>query len=149
MMETERIRIYPAGREQMEKTIAAETDEDNRKAYNEMLEGCLTFFLVEEGKDPGGFIDVVVYIGPRFYQNIYVGGQPCRLFQNQHQAGSAFEAEGHSDTFDRFQQAEGIQGPLNQARIGDVFLLQFPDVIKLVNSFVDHLSSSRTMRVSS
>ena len=33
--------------------------------------------------------------------------------------------------------------------IGDVFLLQFPDVIKLVNSFVDHLSSSRTMRVSS
>ena len=42
MMETERIRIYPAGREQMEKTIAAETDEDNRKAYNEMLEGCLT-----------------------------------------------------------------------------------------------------------
>jgi hypothetical protein len=107
------------------------------------------FFFVEEGKDPGGFIDVVVYIGSGFYQNIYVGGQPCRLFQNQHQAGSTFEAERHSDTFDRFQQAEGIQGPLNQARIGDVFLLQFPDVIKLVNSFVDYLSSFRTMRVSS
>ena len=41
MMETKRIRIYPASREQMEKAIAAETDGDTRKAYNEMLEGCL------------------------------------------------------------------------------------------------------------
>lgn len=37
MMETERIRIYPVSREQMEKTIAAEADEDTRKAYTEML----------------------------------------------------------------------------------------------------------------
>ena len=42
MMESERIRIYPASREQMEKNIAAEADEDTRKAYEEMLEGCLT-----------------------------------------------------------------------------------------------------------
>lgn len=41
MMESERIRIYPASRVQMEKIIAAETDEDTRKAYGEMLEGCL------------------------------------------------------------------------------------------------------------
>ena len=41
MMEIRRIRIYPASREQMEKAIAAETDGDTRKAYNEMLEGCL------------------------------------------------------------------------------------------------------------
>lgn len=105
--------------------------------------------LVEEGEDLGGLLNVAVHIGSGLHQNVNVGGQSCRLIQNQHQAGSAFEAEGHSDTFDRFQQAEGIQGPLYQARIGDVFLLQFPDVIKLVNSFVDHLSSSRTMRVSS
>ena len=41
MMENERIRIYPASQEQMEKYIASEKDEDLRKAYGEMLEGCL------------------------------------------------------------------------------------------------------------
>ena len=41
MMETERIRIYPVGREQMERMIAAERDEDLKKAYGEMLAGSL------------------------------------------------------------------------------------------------------------
>ncbi len=41
MMENERIRIYPASQEQMEKFIASETDEELKKAYREMLEGCL------------------------------------------------------------------------------------------------------------
>ena len=41
MRETERIRIYPAGREQMERMIAAERDDDLKKAYREMLDGCL------------------------------------------------------------------------------------------------------------
>ena len=41
MMETERIRIYPAGREQMERMIASERDEDLQKAYGEMLAGSL------------------------------------------------------------------------------------------------------------
>ena len=41
MMETERIRVYPAGREQMERCIAEEKDGELRKAYGEMLEGCL------------------------------------------------------------------------------------------------------------
>ena len=41
MMETERIRIYPASREQMERILAAEGDDDLRKAYGEMLEGSL------------------------------------------------------------------------------------------------------------
>ena len=41
MRETDRIRIYPANREQMEKCLAAEKDEELRKAYGEMLEGCL------------------------------------------------------------------------------------------------------------
>ena len=40
-MNTERIRIYPASREQMEAFIAAEKDEELRKAYGEMLDGCL------------------------------------------------------------------------------------------------------------
>ena len=42
MMETERIRIYPAGREQMERMIASERDEDLQKAYGEMLAGSLS-----------------------------------------------------------------------------------------------------------
>ena len=40
-MKTDRIRIYPAGREQMESVIAAEEEEELRKAYGEMLDGCL------------------------------------------------------------------------------------------------------------
>ena len=36
MMENERIRIYPASQEQMEKFIASETDEELKKAYSEM-----------------------------------------------------------------------------------------------------------------
>ena len=41
MIETKRLRIYPATREQMEAFIAAETDAELRKTYTEMLEGCL------------------------------------------------------------------------------------------------------------
>ncbi len=41
MLEDERIRIYPASRKQMEQAIASETDEELKKAYGEMLEGCL------------------------------------------------------------------------------------------------------------
>ena len=43
MTETERIRIYPASREQMERMIAAEQDADLRKAYSEMLAGSLAY----------------------------------------------------------------------------------------------------------
>ena len=41
MIETKRLRIYPAAREQMEAFVAAETDADLKTAYTEMLEGCL------------------------------------------------------------------------------------------------------------
>ena len=41
MIETKRLRIYPAAQEQMEAFIAAETDPELKKAYSEMLEGCL------------------------------------------------------------------------------------------------------------
>ena len=40
MMENERIRIYPASQEQMEKFIASETDKELKKAYREMLKSC-------------------------------------------------------------------------------------------------------------
>ena len=41
MIETKRLRLYPAAQEQMEAFIAAETDAELKKAYTEMLEGCL------------------------------------------------------------------------------------------------------------
>ena len=41
MIETKRLRIYPAAQEQMEAFIASETDAELKKAYTEMLEGCL------------------------------------------------------------------------------------------------------------
>ena len=42
MLKTDRITVYPLGREQMEHFIADEKDGELRKAYGEMLEGCLT-----------------------------------------------------------------------------------------------------------
>lgn len=47
MIETERLVIYPAEREQMEALIASETNDELRIAYQEMLAGCL--------RDPGGW----------------------------------------------------------------------------------------------
>ena len=41
MLNTKRLRIYPASREQMETMIASEQEEELKKAYTEMLEGCL------------------------------------------------------------------------------------------------------------
>ena len=41
MKRTERLTIYPASREQMEAMIASEQDAELKKAYTEMLEGCL------------------------------------------------------------------------------------------------------------
>ena len=41
MIETKRLRLCPAGREQMEAWIASEKDPELKKAYTEMLEGCL------------------------------------------------------------------------------------------------------------
>lgn len=42
MIETERLRIYPATKGQMEALIASETDEGLKAAYREMLEGCMS-----------------------------------------------------------------------------------------------------------
>lgn len=41
LIETERLRLYPASREQMEAMIASEQEKELRKAYCEMLDGCL------------------------------------------------------------------------------------------------------------
>ena len=43
MIETKRLIIYPAEREQMEAFIAAEKDPELKKAYSEMLDGCLRY----------------------------------------------------------------------------------------------------------
>ena len=41
MIDTERLRLYPASREQMEAMIASEQDDELKKAYAEMLDGCI------------------------------------------------------------------------------------------------------------
>ena len=41
MIRTERLCIYPASWKQMDTMIASEQDEELKKAYTEMLEGCL------------------------------------------------------------------------------------------------------------
>ena len=40
-LETERLRLYIASRVEMEQIIARQTDEELRKAYQEMLDGYL------------------------------------------------------------------------------------------------------------
>lgn len=40
-IETKRLRLYPASREQMEAQITAEPCAEMKKAYSEMLDGCL------------------------------------------------------------------------------------------------------------
>lgn len=71
MRETERIRIYPASREQMEGMIAAERDDDLKKAYREMLAGCLehpedrdwyAVWMIE--KTDGTYIGDLCFKGP-------------------------------------------------------------------------------------
>ena len=41
MIRTKRLRLHPALRQQMEVLIASEQDEELKKAYTEMLQGCL------------------------------------------------------------------------------------------------------------
>ena len=41
MIETKRLKIYAASREQMEQLIASQTIDDLKEAYTEMLNGCL------------------------------------------------------------------------------------------------------------
>ena len=41
MIETKRLRIYPANRSQMEAIISSETNAELKAAYSEMLDGCL------------------------------------------------------------------------------------------------------------
>lgn len=41
MIETKRLRIYPASQTQMEEAVAAEHDPELKAAYVQMLDGCL------------------------------------------------------------------------------------------------------------
>lgn len=41
MMETERLRIYPATKEQMQDAVRSEEDADLKAAYQQMLDGCM------------------------------------------------------------------------------------------------------------
>ncbi len=41
MIESKRVKIYPANKEQMENQIVAEKDPELKKTYKEMLQGCI------------------------------------------------------------------------------------------------------------
>ena len=41
MIESKRVKIYPASKKQMENQIAAENNPELKKAYKEMLQGCI------------------------------------------------------------------------------------------------------------
>ena len=43
MIETQRLKIYPASKKQMENFIASQTDDELKSAYSEMLENCLKY----------------------------------------------------------------------------------------------------------
>ena len=46
MMESKRVKIYPASKEQMENQIVAEKDPELKKAYKEMLQGCIEILIM-------------------------------------------------------------------------------------------------------
>jgi RimJ/RimL family protein N-acetyltransferase len=77
MMETDRIRIYPASVEQMEGWIAAEKDEELKKAYGEMLEGCLSHPEQWEWY-AAWMIETIdkTHIGDLCFKGIKAGGNP-------------------------------------------------------------------------
>ena len=54
MIKTERLHIYPASREQMKAMIASEQDEELKKAFSEMLEGCLPLGIWAHGSKIAG-----------------------------------------------------------------------------------------------
>ncbi len=96
MLETERIRIYPASREQMEHILAAEEDAELKKAYGEMLEGSIshpeqwnwyTMWNIE--KTDGTHIGDLCFKGRRENENPEIGYGIKDDFQGQ---GYATEA---------------------------------------------------------
>ena len=80
MIENGRVRLYPASREQMESFITAEKDDELKKAYSEMLEGCLShpdqwdwyaMWMIE--KTDGTHIGDLCYKGLKENENPEIG----------------------------------------------------------------------------
>lgn len=108
MTETDRIRIYPASREQMDAFISGEKDEELKKAYNEMLEGCLShpdrwdwhaMWMIE--KSDGTHVGNLCFKGIENDKNPEIGYGILEEFRNQGYATEAVKlalewAFGHS-----------------------------------------------------
>ncbi len=99
MLNTERLRIYPATQGQMEAMIASEQDEDLRKAYTEMLDGCLqhpdqwdwyAVWMIE--KTDGTHIGDLCFKGLRENGNAEIGYGILEAFQGQGYATEAVRA---------------------------------------------------------
>ena len=96
MMETERIRICPASRAQMERMIAAEQDKGLKKAYIEMLEGSLShpedrewyaMWMIE--KTDGTLIGDLCFKGRDTGRNPEIGYGILDAYQNRGYASEA------------------------------------------------------------
>ena len=99
MLNTERLRIYPATQGQMEAMIASEQDEDLRKAYTEMLDGCLqhpdqwdwyAVWMIE--KTDGTHIGDLCFKGLRENGIAEIGYGILEAFQGQGYATEAVQA---------------------------------------------------------
>ena len=99
MIHTERPRLYPASREQMEAVIVSEQDGELKKAYSEMLDGCLrhperwdwyAMWMIEE-KD-GMHIGDLCFKGLRGDGSAEIGYGILEAFQGQGYATEAVQA---------------------------------------------------------
>ena len=99
MLKTEHLNIYPASREQMEAMIASEQDEELKKAYSEMLDGCLrhpnqwdwyAVWMIE--KRDGTHIGDLCFKGLRENGIAEIGYGVLEAFQGQGYATEALHA---------------------------------------------------------
>ena len=93
MLNTERLRIYPASREQMEAMIASEQEEELKKAYDEMLEGCLRH--PDQWKTDGTHIGDLCFKGLRENGIAEIGYGILEEHQEQGYATEAVQAACH------------------------------------------------------
>ncbi len=127
MIRTERLRLYPASREQMESTIASEQDEELKKAYSEMLEGCLrhpgqwdwyAIWMIE--KRDGTHIGDLCFKGLREDGAVEIGYGILEEYQGQGYATEAVRAAcrwalGHAEV--KTLEAETEAGNLASQRV--------------------------------
>lgn len=104
MVETNRLKIYAASRDAMEKFIAGQTVDELKTAYTEMLEGCLkhpnqwdwyAIWMIEikdgthigelsfKGLDPSGVVEIGYGILPEYENQGYASDNLYTSYENE------------------------------------------------------------------